>query len=65
MAIRASGGQGIGRDLNNREWSMSTTLAAHNFNPRNNTAGCFIMASSSQLPRAQRMEVREGTSMLS
>lgn len=48
------------RDLNNRECSVSTALAADNFNPRNNTAGCFIMASGPQLPRAQRRRPGRG-----
>lgn len=39
---------------------MSTTLPADNFNPRDNTAGSFLTAASSQLPRALRMEAREG-----
>lgn len=38
MAIKVSGGQGIGRDLSSREWSVSSTLPADNFSPRDSTA---------------------------
>lgn len=34
--------------------AMSSTLPADHFSPRDNTAGSFVMASSLQLPRAQR-----------
>lgn len=42
---------------------MSTALPADNFNPRDNTAGSFVMAASSQLPRAENGG-QGGSSML-
>lgn len=59
MAIKASGDQGIGRDLSSREWSVSSTLPARQFQPQGQYSS-FIMASSTQL---QTTEGREGGSV--
>lgn len=62
MAIKASGGGGM---VQGERPEQQGVVHEHNpscrqLQPQDNTAGSFIMSSSSHLPKAQRMKARDG-----
>lgn len=62
VPIRASGGPGIGRDLNSKGVVQELNPSGRQFQPQGQYSS-FIKASSSQLPKAQTIEGREGGSV--